>query len=146
MAFALSDLKGEDDSIDLAYGMPEGQPRPGQSAAGAPDAAGPRARALHLLKELNKAIQKGGKSLLGALRTLVPELEALRVELENLDGANPVVRDLQVLIEAMRRLLGEAKPTVANAKVLGRRAIAILATMAGVDPRSAGTERESFWK
>jgi hypothetical protein len=73
--------------------------------------------------------------------------------LEDLDSSNPGLRDLQALIEDMHRLLGEANPTVATAKVMGRRALAVLAAIAGVgphagssDPGSAETGRESFWK
>ncbi|AGA27669.1 VIT domain-containing protein [Singulisphaera acidiphila] len=152
MAFASSDsaLEADENSDDPAF-LFECQSAPAHKAAGPPVATEPRARALQLLEELETAIRAGGKNLRKALRTLLPKLEAVLIELKRLDG--PGLPELEKLVENLRSLIKQTNRWLVSVDALALSELSTSAKVVGIllasdhtGPRSTETERESFWK
>ncbi|SIO58327.1 Ca-activated chloride channel family protein [Singulisphaera sp. GP187] len=117
------------------------------------DVGGPRARTLRLLEELETTIQAGGKNLVDALRILVLKLEAVLIEWKTLNGSAPGLPELEELVEKIRRLMKKAdqKPATGDPIALSdlatsAAAVGLLLTAEDSGPKSAETERETFWK
>jgi hypothetical protein len=98
-----------------------------------------RPRAEALLRRL----QADAPSPLDRLRGVVDELEALFRDLTAAGDRDEAVEELGRVVVRARKLLAQARPSLADAEALCQRAVKGLTTWLGLQAPAA---REEFWK